>query len=93
MAASVASGELTTEPSFSAPPATVGVPTTTPTSPPGDDAPGHDSADPNDACGRPAPPTTTTETTSPPGPTGGGGGFGAVSAGRKAIHAEPSANS
>ena len=49
----LASGELTTEPSYSAPAATVSLPTTTSTSPPGDSAPGCDSGGPHDACGRP----------------------------------------
>ena len=71
----LASGELTTEPSYSAPPVTVAVPTTTPTSPsPATTPPATTQPTSTTPAADPAATTATTETTSPPAaPTGGGG--------------------
>jgi len=78
----LASGELTTEPSYSAPPVTVGVPTTTSTSPPAAVTPPATTQPTSTTpAADPATTTATTETTSPPAAsTGGGGGGGGVSA-------------
>jgi cell division septation protein DedD len=85
----LASGELTTDPSYSAPAATVSLPTTTSTSPPEtappaatQPAPTTPAADPATTPADPAttttdPATTTTETTSPPATPSGGGGVSA----------------
>ena len=78
----LASGELTTEPSYSAPPVTVGVPTTTSTSPTAAVTPPATTQPTSTTpAADPATTTATTETTSPPAAsTGGGGGGGGVSA-------------
>jgi hypothetical protein len=71
----LASGELTTELSYAAPPAPVSAPTTIPTSPPATD-PAAVTAQPTQTtpAADPAATTTSAETTSPPAaPTGGGG--------------------
>jgi len=74
----LASGELTTEPSYSAPPATVSVPTTTPAPPPATvTPPAATQPTQTTPAADPAAPTTTTETTSPPGVPAGGGGVSA----------------
>jgi cell division septation protein DedD len=74
----LASGELTTEPSYSAPPATVSVPATTPASPLATvTPPAATQPTQTTPAADPAAPTTTTETTSPPSTPAGGGGVSA----------------
>jgi cell division septation protein DedD len=71
----LASGELTTEPAYSASPATVSVPATTPASPPATVTPPAPTQPQTTPAADPAATTTTTtpETTSPPGAPAGGG--------------------
>ena len=75
----LASGELTTQPSYEAPLAPVSVPTTTPTSPPATDQAAV--AQPTQTAPATDATTTTTEATSPPTGSGTGQGAGGVALG------------
>jgi len=76
----LASGELTTEPSYTAPPVTAGVPTTTSTTatsaPAAATPPATTQPTSTTPAADPATTTATTETTSPPAASTGGGGDG-----------------